>query len=198
MPWRKAEALGTKELAGTAMLSALAALLEFLPMDLPYPLFPFVTLDPVGIPIALAGILYGPTAGLVTVGVGGLTIVLRSGDLPSASFKAVAEAATVLPLALILWSARGRLGRGGRGAWIVSGVAWTAAVTSRVAVMSAYNYYFLQVFPPHLSPEVALLLLPVLAGFNAVQGALNVVPAHYIASRLPPDLKPEWLSPPAD
>lgn len=176
------------------MLAALAALLEVLPLDLPFPLFPIVTLDPVGIPMALAGLLYGPTAGLVTVGVGGLTIALRSGDLPSASFKVVAEAVTVLPLAWIVWGGRDRMRRGPRSAWAVAVGAWTAAVVSRVAIMSGYNYVFLQAFPPHLAPEVILLLLPLLALFNALQGILNVVPATYIGARLPLDLRPEWLS----
>ena len=188
--------LGTKELAGTAMLSAMAAVLEAIPgFDVPFPFLANLTFDPVGIPIALAGILYGPTAGLAAAVIGGAPIVLR-GRPDSASFKIVAEAATVIPLATVLWAGRKRLAQGGRPHWAVAGLAWTAAAGSRAGVMTAFNYAFLPLLFGLPEPFVRSIL-PLLAAFNAIQGLANVVVATLIVQRLPPDLKPEWFFPPA-
>lgn len=186
--------LDARQVAGTAMLSAVAALFEFLPLDIPFPLLPRVTIDPVGIPIAIAGILYGPTAGLASAGVAGIVIVWR-GRPDSASFKVVAEAATVVPLAWVLWRFRSVHARGGRGAWTLAGLAMAAAVGSRALVMTGYNYVFFPVLLGLPEPAVVALLVP-LAAFNVAQGLLNVVPAYVVVDRLPPDLKPEWFSPP--
>jgi riboflavin transporter FmnP len=173
------------------MLSALAAILEIFPVEIPFPLFPRLTVDPVGIPIAVAAILYGPSAGLIASGIAGAAITLR-GNAIGASFKVVAEVSTSVPLALTLYALRGHLSKGGRRAWVAVGLSWAVAVTSRIAVMTVDNYLFLQVllsFPV----ELVLALLPIIAIFNLLQGIINVVPAYLVVHRLPPDLKPEWL-----
>lgn len=163
-------------------------------MDFPFPFFPRLTLDPVGIPIAIAAILYGPSAAFLATGVAGAVITARGNPI-GASFKFVAEVSTVVPLGLALYFSRRGLARGGVLAWVVASAAWAVAIASRVAVMTGYNYYFLQIFYGIPEPAVAGLL-PVIAAFNGIQGLINVVPAYFIADRLPPDLKPEWLPKP--
>jgi riboflavin transporter FmnP len=174
------------------MLSAVAAILELVPLEIPFPLFPRLTIDPVGIPIAMAAILYGPSAGIVASGIAGATITLRGNPI-GASFKVVAEVSTVVPLALTLYAFKGTLSKGGRSAWAIVGLSWAVAVAARVGVMTVDNYIFLQVLLL-LPVEVVLALLPVVAVFNLIQGIINVVPAYLMVHRLPPDLKPEWLT----
>lgn len=186
--------LTTRQLAGTAVLSAIAAVLEFLPIDLPFPLFPRLTLDPVGIPIAIAAILYGPSAGFMTAGIAGIVITARGNPI-GASFKFAAEVATVVPLGAALYFSRKGFAKGGIALWLAVFVSWTLAIACRVAAMTGYNYYFLQVFYGIPEPAVAGLL-PVIAAFNGIQGLINVIPAYLIVDRLPPDLKPEWLTKP--
>ncbi len=184
--------LTTKQLAGTAVLSAVAAVLEFIPADLYFPLFPRLTLDPVGIPIAIAAILYGPSAGFMASGIAGVVITARGNPI-GAGFKFAAEIATVLPLATVLYLSKRRLARGGASTLLAVTIAWAAAVVCRVAVMTGYNYYFLPFFYG-IPIAVVVGLLPVIAVFNGIQGLINVIPAYFVVDRLPPDLKPEWLT----
>ncbi|MFQ6013221.1 MAG: hypothetical protein ACE5LS_06220 [Thermoplasmata archaeon] len=176
-----------------AALAAVTTFLEVIPFDLriPFPLLTSLTLDPTGIPIAVAAILYGPVAALITASIAGITIASRSPF--SAAFKTAAEVSTAVPLALGLWGLRGRLGGKGHGTWVLLGIAGAVAIGARVAAMTGFNWLFLPVFfgiPPVF---VLGLLLPI-AIFNAVQGVLNVVPAYLIVRGLPPDLKPAWLA----
>ncbi len=186
--------LSTKQFAGTAVLSAIAAVLELIQVELPFPLFTRLTLDPVGIPIAMAAILYGPSAGFLACGVAGIAIAAR-GNPVGASFKFTAEVATVLPLAAVLYALRRGFAKGKGHAWLVISVAWSAAVVSRVAVMTVDNYVFLPFFYG-IPVGVVVGILPLIAVFNLIQGVINVVPAYLVVDRLPPDLKPEWMTRP--
>lgn len=173
------------------MLSALAAVLELFPFEIPFPIFPRLTIDPVGIPIAIAAILYGPSAGVVAAGIAGTVITMRGNPI-GASFKVAAEVSTVVPLALVLYRMRDGLSRPLRRKLIIGG-ALTTAVASRVLIMTGYNFVFLQVLLS-IPVEVVMGLLPVVGIFNMLQGIINVVPAYLVVDRLPPDLKPEWLT----
>lgn len=172
------------------MLSALAALLEVLPLDLRFPILPLLTFDPTGVPIAIAAILYGPSAGLAATGVAGIIIGVRNPQ--GATFKTVAEMSTAIPLALVIYQFRRSYAKGGMARWTVVGVSWIVAVGSRVATMTLFNYAVLPVFVPSLVNSIVFLLLPI-AAFNLIQGVLNVVPAYFVVDRLPPDLKPGWM-----
>ncbi|MFQ5985769.1 MAG: hypothetical protein ACE5KQ_00215 [Thermoplasmata archaeon] len=176
-----------------AALAGVASVLEILPFDLrvPFPLLTFLTFDPTGIPIAVAAILYGPMGALVTASIAGITIATR--NPVSAAFKTAAEMSTAVPLALALWSFRGRRGEGASGSWVLLGVAGTIAIASRVAVMTGFNLVFLPLLLGVPEAVVLGLLVPI-AIFNAAQGAINVVPAFMIVRGLPPDLKPSWLA----
>lgn len=186
--------MDTKQLAGTAMLAALAAILEILPIDLSYPLPGRVSLDPVGVPIAIAAILYGPRAGVLAVGLAGVVITARGNPI-GAAFKIPAELATAVPLAATMYAFRASLRRPGGASRLAVGLSWGVAVSTRAAVMTPVVYALFQLLFSYTPAAAAALLLP-FAVFNVLQGVINVVPAYLIVDRLPPDLKPAWLAPP--
>ncbi len=173
------------------MLSAVAALFEALPLDLRFPILPFLTFDPTGVPIAIAAILYGPSAGLAAVGVAGIIIGIRNPQ--GATFKTVAEVSTAVPLALVIYRLKAPYAKGGMARWTVLGVSLLVSVGCRVATMTLFNYAVLPVFVPALVNSIVYLLVPI-AAFNLIQGVLNVLPAYFVIDRLPPDLKPDWMS----
>lgn len=185
--------LTPKDIAGMATLAAVASVMEIFAFDLPIP-FPFIptlTFDPTGIPIAIAGILYGPLAAFVTAGIAGITIASRNPG--SAAFKTAAEMSTAVPLALVVWGFRGRIGSNPRGGLILLGLAGLVAIATRVLVMTGFNFAFLALLTLVPAVVVPSLLVP-LAIFNVAQGAINVIPAFLIVLGLPPDLKPSWLA----
>ena len=177
-----------------AALAAMASFLEIIPFDLrvPFPLLAFLTFDPTGIPIAVAAVLYGPTAAFVTAGIAGITIATR--NPVSAAFKTAAEMSTAVPLALTLWGLRGRRRETSSGTWALLGLAGAVAVASRVAVMTGFNLVFLPLLLGIPEAVVVMVLLSPIAIFNAAQAAINVIPAFLIVRGLPPDLKPSWLT----
>ena len=192
--WRRALAWPAtpKEIAGIAALSAAASVLELLNIDVAFPLLPVISFDPVGIPIAIAAILYGPTGAVVATSIAGFTIAAR-GNAIGAAFKTTAELSTAVPLALVLAGFRETLAKRGPGTWLVLALAATVAVASRVAAMTPFNYVFLPLFRGLPEALVFDLLLPI-GIFNAVQGIINIVPAYLMVRALPPDLRPSWLA----
>ena len=59
----------------------------------------------------------------------------------------------------------------------------TAAVTSRVSIMTVANYYLLQLF--YKMPEsVVVGLLASIALFNMTQALINIIPAYLIYLRI--------------
>ncbi len=176
-----------------AALASMAAVLEIFPVDLrvPFPFLTTITIDPTGIPIAVAGILYGPLAAFVTAGVAGITIATR--NPVSATFKAAAEMSTAVPLALAIWGFRRQIGTNPRRAWVLLGLAGLVAIATRVVVMTGFIIAFLPLLVPAIE-SVELQALWFFAILNAVQGAINVVLAYVIVVGLPPDLKPSWFA----
>ncbi len=192
--WAYYRPMNTKELAGTAMLSALAAVMEILPLDLRYPLPGRVSIDPVGIPIAVAAILYGPRAGVLAVGITGVAITARGNPI-GAIFKMPAELSTAIPLAVVLLAFKDRISREPRTVWSAVGLSWCVAVTTRAVVMTPVIYFLFQLLFSYTPAETLPLLFPFQL-FNILQGVINVIPAYLIVDRLPPDLKPAWLTQP--
>jgi hypothetical protein len=167
--------LASKKLALASILGALAAASEVIkgpPFDIPFPLLPSViSWDLTGIPMMISLLMNGPLGGVYTSIIGCSIIFLR-GNVPGGLFKLVAELATILAFAAI------------RKGIITKTV---VAVSSRVLVMTAANFFLLPVFyPAYYSSEIAVvgILLP-LAVFNVTQALLNIIPAYAIYSRLP-------------
>lgn len=166
--------LATKKLALASILGAIAAASEAIrgpPFDIPFPLLPIVSWDLTGIPMMISLLMNGPIGGVYTSIIGCSIIFLR-GNISGGIFKLVAELATILAFALIK---KGVIAK------------TVAAVTSRVLVMTAANFFLLPFFYPEYyssGAAVVVILLP-LAVFNVTQALLNIIPAYLIFSRLP-------------
>ena len=96
------------------------------------------------------------------------SIIFLRGNIPGGVFKLVAKLATLLGFVLLK---KGIVARS------------ILAVTLRVTVMTASNYFLLQLF--YNMPESAVigLLIP-LGLFNLVQALINIFPAYLIYLRI--------------
>ena len=160
----------TREVAVASLLGALAALWEIIPgppFDIPFPLYPQISLDLTGIPMIISLLFCGPICGVYTSLIGCSIIFLR-GNVPGGIFKLVAELATLLGFALLKRNIVLRA---------------ILAITLRVAVMTATNYFLLQLFYKMSEPVVAILLAPI-ALFNVIQALINIIPAYLIYLRV--------------
>ncbi len=166
--------LDTKKLAIASILGALAAASEAIkgpPFDIPFPPLPgVISWDLTGIPMMIS-LLFNGSIGAVYTSIIGCSMIFTR-NIPGGTFKLVAELATILAYAAISKSVIPRT---------------AAAVTSRVLVMTAVNYWMLPIFYPNYYPTEATvvgILLP-LAAFNLTQALLNIIPAYMIYHRLP-------------
>ena len=184
--------INAKMLAVTAVMAAIGAIFEFLPLDLPFPPLPFLTFDPSGIPTAIAALAFGPISGTLVAIVMTLTIFLR-GNVLGSMFKFVAEFFTAIPLSIVLWIFRNKYKE--RSHMYLQSMFLLGLIVGmvcRVATMALANYMLLPIF--YGMPESAVVaLLPMINFFNAIAALIAVVPAWIIVLVLPPDLKPEWL-----
>jgi len=167
-------------LTGTAILAALVIVfdytLKFSGLKIPFPWYPVLKFDFTGVPIALSLFLYGFPSSATTSIVAGVGIMARSGDPISASIKVAAELSTVFGLFI---------GDKFGGSKYIS---WGTGLASRVLVMSVVNLYVL----PNIyrvPMEAAIGLLPLIAVFNLLQGAITIGLGRFlyqaVQSRLP-------------
>ncbi len=154
-------------LASTAVLGALVVVfdyaLKFSGLKIPFPFFPVLKFDFTGIPIVLSYLVFGLSSGATTASIAFLGILVRSGDVIGALMKAIAEGATIAGMAL--WTHR--TPRLGTLLSLVFGLGLRIAVTSiaNVIVLPLFYYYTF---------EAAVLLLPLQAVFNAIQGSISI------------------------
>jgi len=164
----------TVRLTGTAILAALAVVfdyaLKFSGLKIPFPWMPFLKFDFTGVPIVTAYLMFDLTSGTITSIVAVLGIIARSGDLIGGAMKGIAEVSTVTGLAGGRYLSR-RLGLGVGPSRFLS---YVAGVALRIIIMSGWN---LLVLPRYygIPFNVAVGMLPLLALFNGMQGALTVV-----------------------
>jgi riboflavin transporter FmnP len=149
----------TREVAAASLLGALAALWEIIPgppFDIPFPLYPRISLDLTGIPMMISLMFYGTVPGVYT------------SNVPGGIFKLVAELATLLGFVLLKKNI------------VVRSI---LAVTLRVTVMTVTNYFLLQLFYNMPESDVVGLLVPI-ALFNVVQALINIIPGYLIYLRI--------------
>jgi riboflavin transporter FmnP len=159
-----------REVAAASLLGALAALWEIIPgppFDIPFPLYPQISLDLTGIPMMISLMSYGTIPGIYTSLIGCSIIFLR-GNVAGGVFKLVAELATLLGFVLLK---KGIVAKS------------VLAITSRVAVMTAANYFLLPFFYRMPESTVVGLLVPI-AIFNVIQALVNIIPAYLIYLRI--------------
>jgi len=156
---------------GTALLAAMVIVfdyaLKFSGLKIPFPWMPMLKFDFTGIPIALSLFMFGLPSALTTSLVAFVGIVARSGDILSASMKFIAEFSTVLGLTMGLKLA-GRLSSRVQN---FSGL--SLGIVFRVAAMSIANIFVLPVYG--YPTEVAYGMLPLIAVFNVVSGAITIL-----------------------
>ena len=157
----------TARLTGTAILATLVVVfdytLKFSGLKIPFPWLPFLKFDFTGIPIALSLLLYGLSSGATTSVVACLAIVARGSDPVGAVMKAIAEFSTVFGIAIGLHLP----GRYRKTASVFVGIALRIVITCALNMVVIPAYYGM----PY---SVAVGMLPMIAVFNALQGALTV------------------------
>ena len=160
----------TREVAAASLLGALAALWEIIPgppFDIPFPLYPRISWDLTGIPMMISLLSYGTIPGVYASLIGCSIIFLR-GNIPGGIFKLIAELATLLGFVLMKKNIVARS---------------ILAITLRVTVMTATNYFLLQLFYNMPESAVAGLLVPI-SLFNLIQALINIIPAYLIYLRI--------------
>jgi len=162
----------TARLTGTSILAALVLVfdyaLKYSGLKIPFPWYPNLKFDFTGVPIVLSLLMYGLDSSVVTSLVAGLGILARSGDLLSAAIKTLAELSTAVGLYIGL---RVAAGRAHDTRWMALSSA--AGIVSRIIVMTFTNLYVLPNFYG-VPMEAAIGLLPLIAVFNVVQGAITI------------------------
>ena len=164
---------GTARLTGTAILAALVIVfdyaLKFSGLKIPFPWMPFLKFDFTGVPIVVALLLFGLASAGTTSVVASLGIIARSGDLIGGAMKGIAEFSTVAGMAAGLYlTERISSSRVIRMAGMLA-----VGVVTRILVMSVWNLLVLPNF--YGVPFNATIgMLPLLALFNAMQGAMTV------------------------
>ena len=162
----------TAKLMGTSILAALVLVfdyaLKYSGLKIPFPWYPNLKFDFTGVPIVLSLLMYGMDSSVITSLVAGLGIWVRSGNLLSAAMKTIAELSTVAGLYLGL---RVTAGRKLDAKWMALSSA--VGLASRMVVMTFTNLYVLPNFYG-VPMEATIGLLPLIAAFNAAQGAITV------------------------
>ena len=164
--------------AGTAIFSALSSVCEILPLDLPILILGHrLTLDPTGIPIFLATLLYGLRSGVIVDLMAALTIIAKGG-LIGGFMKGAAEFSTILPIP-ILYRRFFRDVTGLNGKILI----YTVCPALRIVVMDILCLVV-------LSPAVGIPfdkimgLLPAISIFNLVQAIVNISVSLLVFSKV--------------
>ncbi|TET72183.1 hypothetical protein E3J39_02905 [Candidatus Bathyarchaeota archaeon] len=163
----------TVRLTGTAILAALVIVfdytLKFSGLKIPFPWMPFLKFDFTGVPIIVALLLFGLASAGTTSVVASLGIIARSGDLIGGAMKGMAELSTVVGMAAGLYiTERISSSRVIRMAGML-----VVGVVTRILVMSVWNLLVLPNFYG-IPFNATIGMLPLLALFNAMQGAMTV------------------------
>jgi len=161
----------------TALFAALAAILEILPLDLSFPLYEKLTLDPTGIPLALALYMFGIDVASVATIITGLVIALPrppfKGPNPiGAFFKCLAELSTLLGMQVSKRFWRGRI-RTLLSSLIIGVIVRAVVMTIACIILLPLVYGVPQTI-------VLRVLAPIIAVFNLIQGTLNIVVAYLL------------------
>jgi len=172
--------------AGTAILGAVVAVLEMSRfLRIPFPLFPLLKFDVVGIPMVITYLFFGLLPSVVTCLISVAIISFRSPF--SGSMKGLAEFATILGAYLIL------RGKNPTTSYKIKAFAMASGIFLRVVVMAVANILFLPVFySKYYTTQTAIMVLPLICFFNAIQGAISILGGflvHEAVTRRLPSLR---------
>jgi riboflavin transporter FmnP len=155
----------TKRLTGTALLAAMVIVfdyaLKYSGLKIPFPWYPNLKFDFTGVPIVLSMLLYGLSSSFITSLVAGVGIIVRSGNIISASIKVIAELSTVFGLHVSKYLGKNKY------------IFFSLPIISRILTMTVVNLYVL----PNIYGipfEATIRLLPLIGLFNSIQGAITI------------------------
>jgi len=133
----------TKELAAGTSTAAISAAMALLPLSFSYPPVPYLKFDLAEVPVFLALLGFGPTAGFLSATVYLFALLLMGQFSPLGPLM---KYAAVVSTFLGIWAGLRLIGRSGpRAKLVLSG---TLGAALRIAVMTAVNYLVLVVFFP--------------------------------------------------
>jgi len=156
--------------AGTAVLGAVVAVLEMTRFArIPFPLYPILKFDVMGIPMVITYLFFGLIPGSATCFVSFAVISFR--DPFSGFMKTLAELATILGAFLILRGKDPSVSNKRKA------FAALSAITLRVTVMDIANVLLLPVFMPkfYATPQAAMAIVHLVSAFNVIQGAISIL-----------------------
>ena len=169
----------TSKLTGTAIMAALVIIfdysLKYSGLKIPFPWYPNLKFDFTGVPIILSLILYGFPSSITTSLVAGAGIIIRSGNVVSASMKVAAELSTVSGVFFgDSLRRRVRIERLNASYFTLS-----TGVVFRVVVMSLVSLYVL----PNIygvPRDTVNGLLPLIGVFNVIQGIITIKLGYFL------------------
>ena len=156
-------------IAGTSLFGALIFVLDWTfklsGLKIPFPLFPNLKFDPLGIPIFLSFFLFGIFSGFTTSIIAMTSIAFR--DPFSGFMKFLAEFTTLLGVYLVFKIQKTQNNR-------LKILAAGSGILIRVLIMSVANLILLPIFLPTLTFEAVVVILPLIGLFNAIQGVISI------------------------
>lgn len=167
--------LKTQQLAVVGMLAAIAYLLM---LAVKFPIIPgaqFLKYDPSDAAGLVAGILYGPAAGVAVVAIKDILFLARNPFGIVADFIAAATFVGVTSWVYL----RGSGGTAPRLLW-----ATVFGIAARVLVMIPVNFVILRLQFGMTPERVAGLLLPAIVPFNGLKGLMNAALAFMVVMPL--------------
>jgi riboflavin transporter FmnP len=167
-------------IAQTAILSALVVVfdyaMKFSGFKIIFPWLPYLKFDFTGIPIVLSLLLISLGSGAATSTVTMLAILVRSGDVVSASMKALAEFSTILGMfiGMIVFKKNLKL---------TKPASFLTGCIARVMIMTVANLIILPLYTS-ITFEAVLLTSPLMAVFNLIQGLLSIFGGYLLYEAL--------------
>ena len=170
----------TTVIAQTAILGAFVVVfdytMKFSGFKIIFPWLPYLKFDFDGIPIVLSFLLIGLKSGAATSVVAMLAILVRSGDVVSASMKALAEFSTVLGMFIGMTIFKKSLKLSKPASFIIG-------CAARVIIMAIANLVILPLYAS-MTFEAVLLTTPLTAVFNLIHGLLSIFGGYLIYEAL--------------
>jgi len=167
----------TMKITLTVVFAALAIVLEILPIDIPFPIYPKLTIDITGLPLLLTLYLVDLQSATIATIITGIAIALprppfKVANPYGAFFKSTAELSTLIGV----WITR-RFWDSSEKKMVACSL--VGGLTARSIAMSVITYIFLPIFYS-LPQEVAFSLIPVVIAFNVVQATINIMLAYIV------------------
>ena len=156
----------TTSIAGTAILASTVIAIDVLRLKVPFPIFPTLKFDFMGVPIILALLLFGTPSMFMVSSIAFITIAMRSPI--SAFMKFAAELSTGLGLAPLAKKNKP--------------LAALMSVSARVVCMTILNLLILpSPFYTYPMPiDVVQSIIGFIARFNLVEGTISVLGGYVV------------------